>query len=97
MAHTMPEEKNMNLIPQNCILEDRKKLSVSGVNDVESFDEETIIASTRLGELTIRGEKLHITHLSLEVGEMSLEGNIASITYADVVPKNTSFLSRVFR
>ena len=92
----MIEEKK-GLIPHNCILEDRKSLSVSGVNDVGSFDEQTIVAATDYGELTIRGENLHITKLSLEIGELCIEGKISSLQYAEVIEKSGSFLSRVFR
>ncbi|MBQ8182885.1 MAG: sporulation protein YabP [Clostridia bacterium] len=93
----MTDDKRTGLLPHNCILEDRKKLSVSGVNDVGSFDEQTIVAATDYGELTIRGEKLHITKLSLEVGELCIEGKISSLQYADVIEKSGGFLSRVFR
>ena len=93
----MTEEKKTGFLPHNCILEDRRTLSVSGVNDVDSFDEQTIVASTDLGELTIRGEKLHITRLSLEIGELQVEGNIAALSYTDVAPKNSGFFARVFR
>ena len=91
------EEKKTGFLPHNCILEDRKTLSVSGVNDVDSFDEQTIVAVTDLGELTIRGEKLHITRLSLEIGELQIEGNIAALSYSDIAPKTTSFWGKVFR
>lgn len=93
----MAEDKRTGLLPHNCILEDRKSLSVSGVNDVGSFDEQTIVASTDYGELTVRGEKLHITKLSLEVGELCIEGKISALQYADVIEKSGGFLSRVFR
>ncbi len=93
----MTDDKKTGLLPHNCILEDRKMLSVSGVNDVGSFDEQTIVAATDYGELTIRGEKLHITKLSLEVGELCIEGKISCLQYADVIEKGGSFLSRVFR
>jgi sporulation protein YabP len=91
------EEKRTGFLPHNCILEDRRTLSVTGVNDVDSFDEQTIVAVTDLGELTIRGEKLHITRLSLEIGELQVEGNIASLSYTDVAPKSTSLWGKVFR
>ena len=93
----MAEEKKTGILPHNCILEDRRKLSVSGVNDVGSFDEETIVAVTDYVELTVRGEKLHITKLSLEVGELSIEGNINCLQYSEVIQKSSGFLSRVFR
>lgn len=93
----MTEDKKTGLLPHNCILEDRNRLSVSGVNDVGSFDEQTIVATTECGELTIQGEKLHITKLSLEVGELCIEGRINSLQYADVIEKSGSFFARVFR
>ncbi len=93
----MNDDKKTGLLPHNCILEDRKTLSVSGVNDVGSFDEQTIVAATDYGELTVKGEKLHITKLSLEIGELCIEGNIASLQYTDIIEKNTGFFSRVFR
>ena len=91
------DEKKTSLLPHNCILEDRRTLSVTGVNDVDSFDEQTIVAVTDLGELTIRGEKLHITRLSLEIGELQVEGNIAALVYSDEAPKSGGFFSKVFR
>ena len=93
----MTEDKKTGVLPHNLILEDRKKLSVSGVNDVGSFDEENIVVSTDYGELTVRGEKLHITKLSLEVGEMCIEGKVSGMQYAEAVEKSTGFLSKVFR
>lgn len=93
----MTDDKKTGLLPHNCILEDRKTLSVSGVNDVGSFDEQTIVAVTGYGELTVRGENLHITKLSLEIGELCIEGSISSLQYTDVAEKNVGFLSRVFR
>ena len=59
----MTEEKNLPKLPNNIIMDDRKKLSVSGVTDIDSFDEQTVIAVTQLGELTIRGWDLHITRI----------------------------------
>ncbi len=93
----MTDDKKSIKFPHNCILEDRKSLSISGVSNVGSFDEETIIAITDYGELTVKGQNLHITKLSLEVGELCIEGSINALQYADVIEKSGSFLSRVFR
>lgn len=93
----MTDDKKTSLIPHNCILEDRKRLSVSGVNDVDSFDETVIVAKTDCGELTVSGEKLHITKLSLDVGELAIEGNINALTYADIAEKSGGFFAKVFR
>ena len=54
-------------------LDGRERLTVSGVEDVDSFDEQTVVAYTAVGELMIKGEGLHINKLSLETGELTLE------------------------
>ena len=93
----MADEKRMQSMPHNLVLEDRKMLTVSGVSDVDSFDEQTVIVFTDMGELTVRGSNLHINRLSVEVGELTVEGNIAALIYSDEAPKNGGFFSRVFR
>lgn len=91
------EEKNIPKMPHNIIMEDRKKMSVSGVTDIESFDEQTIVAVTQMGELTVRGWDLHITRLNLEQSELMIDGEISSVTYTDVRPKAQGFFSKVLR
>lgn len=55
------EPRDMNLtVPHHIHLDERKSLSISGVLEVESFDEEAIVMSTSLGELIVRGNGLHI-------------------------------------
>lgn len=81
----------------NLILEGRKSLIISGVSDVDSFDDQTIIAYTDMGELTIKGENLHITRLSIETGELNVDGKVFSLSYADNLPKSTGFLTKLFR
>ena len=65
------------------LLEGREQLTVSGVEEVESFDENTIVMSTTRGTLVIRGEDLHIEKLSLDGGDLKVEGNVDSLTYED--------------
>ncbi len=93
----MTDDKKGTVFPHNCILEDRKNLCISGVSNVGSFDEDTIVAVTSCGEITVKGQNLHITKLSLEIGELCIEGSINSLQYADVIEKGGSFLSKVFR
>lgn len=93
----MTDEKNLQKLPHNIIMEERKKLSVSGVVDIDSFDEQTVIAVTQMGELTIRGWGLHITRLNLEQAELMVDGEISSLTYTDTRPKAQGFLSKVLR
>lgn len=97
----MNEQNNINQmpVPHNVILEDRRRLTVSGVSDVDSFDEQTVIVFTQMGELTVKGEDLHINRLSLEMGELAVEGDITALTYTDRAqkPQQGSFWDRVFR
>ena len=83
--------------PHNLILEDRKKLRMTGVTDVDSIDESTVLAYTCAGELTVTGTKLHINKLNTENGELTIEGNIVSLTYIDQAPKSTGFFGKMFR
>lgn len=93
----MADEKRVQSMPHNLVLEDRRLLTVSGVSDVDSFDEETVVVFTDLGELTVRGSNLHINRLSVEIGELTVEGNIAALIYSDDAPKSGGFFSKVFR
>ena len=76
------ERKNNNLsagMMQNLILENRSKLSLSGVNDVLSFDDQVIIMETELGMLTIKGDNLKINKLSIDTSEVIIEGEINTL------------------
>ena len=78
------------------VLEDRERLVVSGVEEVESFDEETIVLVTGRGGLTVRGSGLHIEQLSLDGGELQVEGNVDSMTYEDEGSGRGGLLARLF-
>lgn len=84
-------------MPHSLIMKDRSQLTLSGVTDVDSFDEVAIIAYTDYGELTVKGENLHISMLNIDTGELSIDGTVSSLTYLDNQPKSTSFFSKVFR
>ena len=75
----------------------RERLSVSGVEDVERFDETGIVMSTSAGTLIITGEALHIGKLSLDGGELFVDGRIDSLSYEDQGPVRGGFLQRLFR
>ena len=81
----MPYEENRPRAEaaHHIILEEREQLSVSGVEEVESFDENTIVMLTNRGTLIVRGEELHIEKLSLDGGDLKVEGTIDSLTYED--------------
>lgn len=78
----MANETN-HAIPHELRLENRKKLSVSGVAEVESFDENSVILHTSLGVLIIRGENLHLQTLSIDGGQVAVTGEVGSLTYAE--------------
>ena len=77
----MAYEENMPRMEgaHHVILEGREQLSVSGVEEVESFDENSIVMSTCKGTLVVRGEDLHIEKLSLDGGDLKVEGDIDSL------------------
>ena len=77
------------------LLEGREQLTVSGVEEVESFDENTIVMSTVKGTLVVRGEDLHIEKLSLDGGDMKVEGSVDSLTYEDDRRGSGGLLSRL--
>lgn len=92
----MAEEKQKFKNPHNLILENRKSISLAGVNEVGSFDEETVVIYTDYGELNIRGKALHINKLNLDSGEVSIDGEITSMIYTDNRPAG-GLMSRLFR
>lgn len=92
------EEKYKPELPHNVIMEGRERLSISGVEDVESFDEETIIVYTSKGILIVKGGDLHIEKLSLDGGDLSVEGRIDSLRYEEEATSGGGgLISRLFR
>ena len=77
-------------------LDGRESLTVSGVEDVERFDETGIIMSTSAGTLVITGEDLHIGKLSLDGGELHVDGRVDSVSYEDDGAGRGGFFSRLF-
>lgn len=76
-------------------MENRTKLNVTGVEDVESFDENAIIMNTSQGDLIVRGTGLHIGRISLDVGQLSVEGSISELSYEDKAPSG-GFWQKLF-
>lgn len=93
-------QSNSNSAIQNLVLENREKLSISGVLDVLSFDDQIVILETELGLLTVKGENIRINKLSIDTTEVILEGEISSMNYTDkeLGKKDTNgFLGKIFR
>ena len=83
----------------NIIMENRSKASISGVEDVDSFDEQTITLYTSAGLLTVQGRDFHINKLNVESGEVVIEGDIESLTYSDAAGRQSGggFFSKMFK
>lgn len=89
---------NINTI-QNLVLENREKLSISGVLDVLSFDDQVVIIETELGLLTIKGENLRINKLSIDTSEVIVEGEIYNLAYSenDLDKKSNGIFNKIFK
>ena len=77
-------------------LEGRERLTISGVEDVERFDETGIVMTTSAGVLTVTGPGLHIGQLSLEGGELHVDGRVDSISYEEADGGRGGLLRRLF-
>lgn len=85
---------------QNLILENREKLTITGVIDVLSFDDQIVIVETELGMLTIKGEDLRINKLSIDSSEVMIEGQIFNLGYSETTlsgKNNSSIFSKIFK
>lgn len=76
-------------------LEDRARLVISGVEEVHRFDEESILLATNMGELEIQGEGLHIEKLSLDGGELHVDGTVSALIYDTGEQEERGFLRRL--
>lgn len=83
-------ENKIKFKNQNIIIEDREKMTVTGVEQVESFNDNTIILITIKGGMTIKGDGLNISKLNLEDGSVKIEGKINGVSYTarDITTKN---------
>ena len=80
------------------IAEDRRKISLSGVADVERFDENIVILYTSAGKLTIKGKMLMVSELNTENGEMTVGGEVDSFVYGDRSDNSKKgFFSKMYR
>lgn len=78
----------------------RSSVTLSGIADVLSFDLNEILLETDQGMLMIRGNDMHVSRLSLEKGEVDIEGKVDSLTYSDntsFAQKGESLISKLFR
>ena len=96
LAMTYEDAKGGRSVQSHSLsLSDRRRLTVSGVEDVESFDEDTVVLVTCGGTLTARGSGLKIEKLSLDGGELVVEGRIDSLDYAENAQSRRGWIGRL--
>lgn len=77
------KEITANKAPHRVVIDSREKVVITAVEDVDSFNENEVIMLTNRGFITVSGEDLHISRLSLEDGQLIITGTIQSLDYAD--------------
>ena len=90
MANERPD------MPHELRLENRARLNVTGVREVESFDESAVVLHTAKGVLVIRGQSLHVQTLSIDGGQVAVDGTVDALVYEET-QKQGGFFSRLFR
>lgn len=94
------EDLNSNTRMHKVTMVNRKNCTLNGVNDVLSFDIHEVLLETEQGMLMIKGNDLHVSRLTLDKGEVDVEGKIDSFTYSDVAGvgnKGDSLFAKLFR
>ena len=97
---TLEEKKTGGYRNHSIMLENREKLSISGVEHVISFNSETVKLETVAGALAVKGGELDVNKLNIEDGNISISGIIYSLNYSDkhgMGGKGSGFLSKMFK
>lgn len=92
----MTEQRNT---AHNLVMENRRRLVISGVKEVEGFTETEVLLYTEMGQLTIKGNNLHVSQVNTDTGELTMSGDtVTSLIYSDK-PRRTpdNFITRLFR
>lgn len=92
----MTEQKNS---VHSLVMENRKRLVVSGVKEVEGFTETEVCLYTDMGQLTVKGKNLHVNQVSTDTGELIMVGDMVnSIVYSDKPGRTpNNFITKLFR
>lgn len=93
-------EDKTSIRPHRLTLDNRAQSTVTGIREVVSFDENQVVLDTDMGLLTIKGKDLHVSRLTLEKGEVDLNGTVDSLSYSSneaLRKSGESLLSRLFK
>jgi len=91
------QQKPARLKAHSVVMDNRERISVTGVNDVESFNDSEVVLSTEQGILIITGSMLHISRLNLDDGQLIVGGMIDTVEYDGSEQKRAGIFSKVFR
>ncbi len=84
-------------LPHNIIMENRAKISISGVENAESYNENEVVLHTSKGILIIRGEALTLSKLNLDSGEITVGGRVCVLEYVEPKKSGGSILGKIFK
>ncbi|MCI8662585.1 MAG: sporulation protein YabP [Hungatella sp.] len=93
-------EEKTGMRPHRLMMQNRSSLSITGIRDVVSFDENQVVLDTDMGLLTMKGKDLHVSRLTLEKGEVDVDGTVDSLVYSSNESyrrSGESFFNRLFR
>ena len=82
-------------MPHKLVLSERNRLTMTGVTEVVSFEDASVVLHTSLGTLIIHGQGLQLKTLSLEGGEVAVDGQVSALIYEDSRPAR-SWWGRLF-
>lgn len=85
------ERKELQDKPQKLTLDDRRHLTLTGVEEVESFDENAVVLDTNLGTLVVRGRELRLRQLSVDGGQVAVDGQVDALLYEEKRQKGGFF------
>jgi len=100
MAKDIDEKKAVRSRSHMVMMENRQKVSITGVEDVESFDESSVMLVTDVGLISLHGRDLRINKLNTEEGQLIVEGDIVALEYSDQQgsrSKGSGFFDRLFK
>ncbi len=92
-----PQPEPHTPMPHLLTLNERSTLSITGVLDVENFDDVVVVIHTEQGELTVKGRELQVGHLDLTSGDLTLNGTVDALTYSERHASGGGFFGKLFR
>ncbi len=93
-------DEKTGIRPHSCLIQNRSSVSLTGVREVVSFDENQVVMDTDLGLLTLKGKDLHVSRLTVEKGEVDVQGTVDHMEYSSNEAHRKagqSLISRLFQ